>query len=52
MVQGRITDSLDQVSSKRSQIADIVHDLEHEYRKAETKLQGLRRRREALVENA
>ncbi|WP_309119148.1 hypothetical protein [Paenibacillus sp.] len=52
IVQGRITDSLTQVSSKRARIARIVAEVESEWRKAEAELQTLRRRRSALIENA
>lgn len=52
MVQGRINDSLAQVSEKRNQVSRIVSELESEYRKAEASMQTLERQRSALIENA
>ncbi len=52
MVQGRIEESLNQVAMRRSQLARIVSELEAELRKAESSVEAVRRRREALVENA
>jgi len=52
IVQGRIKDSIDQVSRKRSQISRIVSELEGECRKTEAKLRELQRQRESLIENA
>jgi len=52
IVQGRIKDSLAEVSAKRRRISGIVADLEKELRNAEEELTALRRRREALIEQA
>jgi len=52
IVQGRIHQSLKQVSEKRSQISRIVEELEALCRQTESKLQELQRRRSALIENA
>lgn len=52
IVQGRINQSLNQVSDKRSQISRIVEELEALCNRTESKLQELQRRRIALIENA
>jgi DNA repair exonuclease SbcCD ATPase subunit len=52
IVQGRINQSLNQVSDKRSQISRIVAELEALCRRTESKLHELQRRRSALIENA
>ena len=52
IVQGRIHQSLKQVSEKRSQISRIVEELEALCRQTESRLQELQRRRSALIENA
>jgi uncharacterized phage infection (PIP) family protein YhgE len=52
IVQGRIHQSLNQVSEKRSQISRIVTELEALCRRTELKLQELQSRRSALIENA
>jgi DNA repair exonuclease SbcCD ATPase subunit len=52
MVQGRIQESLDQISLRRSRLTRVVADLEAELRKAEASVEAIRGRRAALIENA
>lgn len=52
IVQGRIRDSLAQVSGKREQIRRIVAELETALHRSETELAALRRRRNMLIEQA
>ena len=52
MVQGRIQESLDHISLRRSHLTRIVADLEAELRKAESSVEAIRGRQTALIENA